>query len=156
VKEDRDNKNIFIGTKTPNQWLTTWLFSSFLFDPIDPFGGPFGGMGGFSHFSSGGGGGRMPGVSMRSMNFGGGGMDDPFSMMFSQGMGGSSLGQQRQSFSGGSGMGRSESMPVYSSSQPQFDAIPPGTVVSLRGLVNAPERNGDRGVIKNFIPSTGR
>jgi hypothetical protein len=135
-------------------------FPKFLLDPIDPFGGPFGGMGGFSHFSSGGGGGggRMPGVSMRSMNFGGG-MDDPFSLMFSQGMGGSAIGQQqqRQRFTGSSaGMGRSESMPVYSSSQPQYDAIPPGTVVSLRALVNAPERNGDRGVIKNYIPSTGR
>jgi len=130
------------------------------FGGSDPFGGPFGGMGGFSHFSSGGGGGggRIPGVSMRSMNFGGG-MDDPFSLMFSQGMGGSGIGQQqqRQRFTGSSsGMGRSESMPVYSSSQPQYDAIPPGTVVSLRALVNAPERNGDRGVIKNYIPSTGR
>jgi len=28
--------------------------------------------------------------------------------------------------------------------------------VSLKGLVNAPERNGDRGTVKHYIPSTGR
>ena len=39
---------------------------------------------------------------------------------------------------------------------PRYDAIPPGTVVSLKGLVNASDRNGDRGVVKQYIPSSGR
>ena len=139
--------------KKNNPSMTNFIYSRVIyFDVTDPFGGPFGrGGGGFSQFSSIGGAGGRPGGSVSTTHFGGG-MDDPFSMMFSQGgLGGSGFGQQ---FSGGPG--RSASMPVPSQRQPQFDAIPPGTVVSLRGLLNAPERNGDRGVIKTYIPSTGR
>ena len=32
----------------------------------------------------------------------------------------------------------------------EYDVIPNGTVVSLKGLINASERNGDRGIIQTF------
>jgi curved DNA-binding protein CbpA len=38
----------------------------------------------------------------------------------------------------------------------RFDAIPAGTVVSLKGLVNRPDRNGDRGEVVDYDPATGR
>ena len=125
---------------------------------LDPFGGAFGGMGGpggFTHFSSGGGG-RPGRTSFTTTSFGGGGTEDPFSMMFSQGFGG--VGRSaatQQQYSPGPGMARSASMPVQPRRQ-AYDSIPPGTVISLKGLVNAPDRNGDRGVVKKYIPSTGR
>merc|ERR1712194_174261 len=37
-----------------------------------------------------------------------------------------------------------------------YDSIPTGTVVSLQGLINASDKNGDRGVVQQFIPSTSR
>ena len=120
------------------------------FGGADPFGGLFGGMGGGMpgmggmggapniQFSMGGG---APGAS-----FGAGGGHDPFSVMFQQGgMGGM----------GGMGGG----MPRRAASKPappRYDAIPPGTVVSLKGLVNASDRNGDRGVVKQYVPQSGR
>lgn len=130
-----------------------------LFEGI--FGGsdPFGGAGLF-------GGGR-----------GGGGMD-PFSMMFGGGgggMGGGMPGGIHMSMGGGmpggmhmpggmrmggmpGGMNFSQAQPPQQQwSQPKrYDAIPPGTVVSLKGLQNAPERNGDQGIIKQYNPSNGR
>merc|ERR1712038_2022420 len=39
---------------------------------------------------------------------------------------------------------------------PSFDIIPNGTVVSLKGLVSKPERNGDRGMVKQYNRSKGR
>lgn len=136
------------------------LFSSF-------FGGsdPFGGMGGFGggpgvrggmpgmSFSTGGGGmdpismmmGGMNGGSMGGMGGGMGGMD-PISMMMG-GMGGMNGGMPNMGAGG---------MPRRSQTRKRYDVIAPGTVVSLKGLVNASERNGDRGVIKEFNPSSSR
>ena len=60
---------------------------------------------------------------------------------------------------GMAGMGGMPGMSTGMRSQPQapsFDTIPPGTVVSLKGLVNASDRNGDQGVVKQFNPSNGR
>jgi predicted transcriptional regulator len=38
----------------------------------------------------------------------------------------------------------------------RYDAIPNGTVVSLKGLVSRPERNGDRGEIADYDPTSCR
>ena len=38
----------------------------------------------------------------------------------------------------------------------EYDVIPPGTIVSLKGLVSNPERNGDRGAVEYFDRSKGR
>merc|ERR1711959_409486 len=38
----------------------------------------------------------------------------------------------------------------------QYDAIPTGTIVSLKGLISKPEKNGDRGEVTEYDPSTGR
>jgi curved DNA-binding protein CbpA len=38
----------------------------------------------------------------------------------------------------------------------RFDAIPNGTVVSLKGLLSHADRNGDRGEITDYDPSSGR
>lgn len=37
-----------------------------------------------------------------------------------------------------------------------YDSIPSDTVVSLKGLVSQPERNGDRGVVLQYNPQNGR
>jgi predicted transcriptional regulator len=88
----------------------------------------------------------------------GGGGGDPFSMMFNHGAGipmGGSFG----------GMGANE--PFQQQFQPQqqqqrrstvkrFDAIPNGTVVSLKGLVSQPDRNGDRGEIVDYDATAKR
>mmetsp|Transcript_17563 Transcript_17563/g.35783 ORF Transcript_17563/g.35783 Transcript_17563/m.35783 type:complete len:223 (+) Transcript_17563:2-670(+) len=68
---------------------------------------------------------------------------DPFSSMMG-GMGGS-MSQQ----GGFAGCARPAKQPTY-------DVIPPGTIVSLKGLVNAAVHNGDRGVIKQYIAQTKR
>ena len=131
-----------------------------LFGGSDPFASMFsGGMGGMPggmgggpggmHFSVGG----MPGMSaggpgMRSSM--GGGMD-PFSTMF--GGPGMSMGGMGGMPGGMGGMGSSFSS---AASPPGYDEIPNGTVVSLKGLVSKPERNGDRGVIRQYSKQKGR
>jgi len=40
--------------------------------------------------------------------------------------------------------------------QQEYDVIPPGTIISLKGLVSRPERNGDRGTVEYFDRSKGR
>ncbi|KAL3800810.1 hypothetical protein HJC23_001647 [Cyclotella cryptica] len=120
-------------------------FFAHAFGGGDPFGGMFGGMGGM---------GGGPGVRFTSSRGGGGfgGMGgDPFMDMLGGGMGGSMRGM------GGmpAGMGgMRQSMP--SMAPKAYDVIPPGTIVSLKGLVNAAIHNGDRGVIKQYIPSSKR
>jgi hypothetical protein len=42
------------------------------------------------------------------------------------------------------------------SESPRFDLITTGTVVSLKGLTKVPERNGHRGVIRQYLPDSGR
>lgn len=136
------------------------LFSSF-FGGSDPFGGMGGGMGGM---------GRMPGMSfsMGGMPPGmGRGGPDPISMMFQNvggmpgmaNMGGMPAGMGNMG--GMPGMAGMSGMPGMRTQQspPQikrYDSIPSGTVVSLKGLVNAADRNGGRGVVQQFIPSTSR
>uniref|UniRef100_A0A7S4A927 J domain-containing protein n=1 Tax=Pseudo-nitzschia australis TaxID=44445 RepID=A0A7S4A927_9STRA len=124
-----------------------------------PDGHPMGGgMGGF---------GQVPG---NFGGFGGGhGMSpDEAQFLFSQFFGNSDpfggMGGRRGSSGihmnmGGHGMGR----PGFGSSsqrrQPQpkrYDAIPEGTIVSLKGLVNKPEKNGDRGKVLQYDSSRGR
>merc|ERR1712045_732499 len=91
------------------------------------------------------GGGSMRGSGMGSM----GGMD-PF--MF--GGPGMSMGGP---MSGMGGMRDSMRSSASSSSPtPSYDIIPNGTVVSLKGLVSKPERNGDRGMIRQYDQRRGR
>jgi len=127
-------------------------FFAHAFGGGDPFGGMFGmgGMGGGPgiRFSSSMGGGGDP--------FGGGGFGggDPFSAFLG---GGGMGGSMRGSGMGGRGMrghpGMRSSMP---SVVKQYDVIPQGTIVSLKGLVNKSNLNGDRGVVKQYISQSKR
>jgi len=122
------------------------FFSSF-FGGSDPFGGMMhNGMGaGNPHmtFRS-----QDPGPSFSNFSSGtrhggmGGGID-PFHAMMN--------GMPGMNGSGSVGNNGHAQAPVK-----RYNAIPSGTVVSLKGLVSAPERNGDRGVINQFIESSGR
>ena len=50
-------------------------------------------------------------------------------------------------------------MPRQQQRRPQvkrYDAIPPGTIVSLQGLQSRPERNGDRGEVSEYDVASGR
>lgn len=100
-------------------------------------------------------GGGPGGAASAFQSFGGGGGMDPISMMMG-GMGGP-MGPL-----GGMSMNMNmNGMPPQQQKQQQqpqkqFDAIPPGTPISLRNLQSAPERNGDRGVTQRYIPSTKR
>jgi len=107
------------------------------FGGSDPFGSMFGGGGpGMSFRSSGG----------PSIRFGGGGGVDPISMMFAQSMGGGGMPM------GGMGGG----MPRMQREVKRYDAIPRGTVVSLKELKNKSDLNGEHGQIQQYIPETGR
>jgi curved DNA-binding protein CbpA len=94
--------------------------------------------GGSDPFMSGFAGGGMP------RGGGGGGQRNPFGSLgggFAPGMHGSSS------------MGGGMRMPPEPK---RYDAIPADTIVSLKGLVNASDRNGDRGKIASYNASTGR
>ena len=142
-----------------------------------PEGHPMGGHGGFGGMPGGfgfGGGGGGHGMSpdeaqfLFSQFFGG---SDPFGGM-GMGMGGGGRGGPgiRMSMGGHPGMGGFGSMGGMGgmggpsgfgmrSQQPQpkrYDAIPTGTIVSLKGLISKPEKNGDRGEVVQYDPSTGR
>jgi hypothetical protein len=73
---------------------------------------------------------------------------DPFQSMFGGQPGGMGGG-----FGGGmpGGMGG-----MQRRQEPRYDAIPLDTVVSLKGLVSRPEKNGDRGEVKQYDPNSGR
>lgn len=138
------------------------MFFSHFFGSEDPFGG-LGGFGGspFMNVQTGGG----PRGSRR-----GSAGQDPFSMMFGGGMpggmsmggmpGGMSMGGMPggMSMGGMPGMNMRHSMPGNFGRQqaPSYDSIPPGTVVSLKGLRGKPELNGDRGKIVQYSPQNGR
>ena len=113
------------------------LLFSHIFGGADPFGSSFGGRR------------ERGGAPNISFNMGGNPHGiDPF-MMFGGGMPGGSM----NGFPGGSGS------PFGTVSRPaprRYDAIPNGTIVSLRGLVSKRERNGDRGEILAYDPQTGR
>ena len=118
------------------------FFAQF-FGHSDPFGG------GAGPRQQQGGGPRIS-TSFGGMPGGGGGMD-PFSMMFGGGMPGASMG----SVGGGMPFGampQQQRRPAVK----RYDAIPNGTVVSLKDLVSQPERNGDRGEITDYDPKAGR
>jgi len=135
------------------------LFSSF-FGGSDPFASMGGGMGGV---------GGMPGISFSMGGMPGGmhgGMPGGSSipMMFQSmqsggvpgmaGMGGIPGMAGMGGIPGMAGMG---GMPGSKPQKPQtFNSIPPGTVVSLKGLINASDRNGDRGVVQQYMSSTPR
>mmetsp|Transcript_17981 Transcript_17981/g.42429 ORF Transcript_17981/g.42429 Transcript_17981/m.42429 type:complete len:378 (-) Transcript_17981:191-1324(-) len=133
------------------------LLFSHIFGNGDPFGGSFGGSrrrSGNPHmsFNMGGGGPRGSGMGM-----------DPLSMMFGGGMpggsmGGGGMGGSMGGFPGGSMGGMPGSFSNGSFRQPakRYNAIPAGTVVSLKGLVSKPERNGDRGEVVDYDPASGR
>lgn len=115
------------------------FFSQF-FGHSDPFGG-FGG--GFGHNN---------GVGPSSMfAVPGGGMGGSFNGI-PGGMGGGFNGIPGGMSGGFNGMPQQRRRP----SMKRYDAIPSGTVVSLKGLVSQPDRNGDRGEIVEFDPSSGR
>ena len=79
------------------------------------------------------------------------GGSDPFGGMFgnaSRGAGGPSV--QFSSNMGGKRKATAAEPPR------RYDAIPPGTVVSFKGLTKTSELNGDRGVIKEYVPESGR
>lgn len=82
----------------------------------------------------------------------GGGMPGGMSM---GGMPGMSMGGMPGMSMGGMPMGGMGGFPQQQQA-PAYDAIPPGTVVSLKGLRNKPERNGDRGVIQQYSRQNGR
>lgn len=111
------------------------------------FGGsdPFGGMGGSTRGRGGLGG---SGINMMFGNGGMGGMPGGMGSSFS--MGGGMPGGMRSSFGSGGSFRQQQAQPK------RYDAIPDSTIVSLKGLVNASHFNGDRGTIKQYIPSSGR
>lgn len=140
------------------------------------FGGPGGGRGGgmspqeaeflFSQFFGGsdpfgtfGGGGTRGGGPGIRINMGGGGRPgsrrggDPFGGSFGMPGGMSGMGGMPGGMGGMSGFGGPSSL----RQQPKrYDAIHPGTIVSLKGLVNRADRNGDRGEVVQYDPSSGR
>ena len=121
------------------------FFSQF-FGGANPFVGG-GGMGGGRRGYGGGG----PNIRMQ-MGGGGGGMGgmDPFmAQMFGGGMPGG-MGGMPGGMHGGMHGGFGGEPPR------RWDAIPADTVVTLKGLVSAADRNGDRGVVREFIPRSGR
>jgi hypothetical protein len=98
----------------------------------------------FSHFFGGGDPfGSMGGRGGPNIQFGGGGQRRSARPAFGGSMGG------HPGFGGSLG-GRPRQ------EEKRYDAIHTGTVVSLRGLVSQPDRNGDRGEVQAYDPSTGR
>jgi hypothetical protein len=114
------------------------FFAQF-FGHNDPFGG---------HTTFG----RSGGAPRMTSSFGGF-QNDPFSsMMFNTG--GMPGGPMGGSFGGGMPAGYQP--PLQRPRVKRFDAIPNGTVVSLKGLLSHADRNGDRGEITDYDPSSGR
>ena len=136
-------------------------FFSHIFGGSDPFGS-FAGGGGMGaggpgmHFSSMGGG--MPRGGSARMQA------DPFAQMFGgsmgggmpSGFGGSMGGSMPGGFGGHPGFGGSMPTQRRRSQAKRYDAIPPGTVISLKGLVSRPEKNGERGQVQQYDPNSGR
>lgn len=129
------------GHSRMSQQEADLLFSHF-FGGGDPFGGPFGGRpgGGASPFGR-----QDPYASMGGMPFGG--MPGGFGGM-PGGMGG---------MPGGMGGMPRQQQPSSRRRKPRrYDAIQPGTIVSLKGLQSQPERNGDRGEVSEYDEQAGR
>lgn len=113
------------------------FFSQF-FGNSDPFGGS----------------GQRSGQRM-SGGFGRGG-PDPISMMFGGGGMPGGMGGHPMGGSIGGGMPLGSGVQQQRPTPKRYDAIPNGTVVSLKDLIGQPERNGDRGEIAGYDPSSGR
>lgn len=137
---------------TPEQ---AQMFFADIFGGGDPFGSSMGGGGMHGGIHGG-----MPGMSY---SMGGGGMNggiDPISMMF--GGGGGMPGGMSGMHGGMGGMPgmssarRSATRPAQQQQPKRYDTIPPGTVVSLQGLVNKSDMNGDHGVVQQFNPRNER
>lgn len=112
---------------------------SHLFGGSDPFG--FGGGGGGSPFGN---------IQFGGPGMGGmGGMGGP-GIRFSHG------GGMPGGFSGG--MPRARPPPTFYQKQRTkvYNVLPENTMVTLQNLVSAAHLNGDRGVIKDYIESSGR
>eukprot|EP00173_Palmaria_palmata_P001910 Plantae.Rhodophyta-Palmaria_palmata.ctg21426.p1 GENE.Plantae.Rhodophyta-Palmaria_palmata.ctg21426~~Plantae.Rhodophyta-Palmaria_palmata.ctg21426.p1 ORF type:complete len:223 (+),score=17.54 Plantae.Rhodophyta-Palmaria_palmata.ctg21426:65-733(+) len=91
----------------------------------------------------GGAGGMPPGMtSSMNINMGGPGGGMPPGMMNMGGMPGMQMG----------GFPQQQQRPQA----PSYNSIPTGTVVSLKGLRSRPDRNGDRGVVRQYNPQNGR
>jgi hypothetical protein len=124
------------------------FFSQF-FGGGDPFGSFGGGQGGPNmHFNMGGHPGMRGSQRMQS---------DPYASMFGGtpgGLGGmpGGMGGMPPGFGGGSFRGGRPQQPR----EKRYDAIPEGTIVSLKGLVSRPEKNGDRGKVEQYDPKSGR
>lgn len=113
------------------------FFSQF-FGHSDPFGGMQGG------------GGKPRMTTSFSSRPGG-------DMMFGGGMpGGMGMTPMGGSFGGGNSTPFGAFPQQQRPAPKRYDAIPVGTVVSLKGLVSQPERNGDRGQIADYDASYGR
>ena len=112
-------------------------FFSMFFSGSDPFGGMNGLRGSMGGMGGAGGMGSMGNIG----SMGGGGFPGTFSV------GGGFPPGVSSSFGG---------MPTRPPPAKRYDAIPVNTVVSLKDLVSASHLNGDRGTIKQYIPSTGR
>ena len=141
-------------------------FFSQAFGGNDPFGGMFGGGGGQQGMSFGGGGGGQPGMAdpFQSMFHsqqnggapGGMGMSQMCGMGMPGGMGGMpGMGGGFAPNNGAAG-GQASRQPTPTPAPQAYDVIPPGTIVSLKGLVKASHHNGDRGVIRKYAQSNGR
>jgi curved DNA-binding protein CbpA len=125
-------------------------FFGMFFGGSDPFGGLGGGGGGV-------GGGRRSSAGQPdpiSMMFGGGGM--PHGGRMSSGFGGGGGGGMHPSMGGSYGFPGMPPQQAAPRPPPRYDAIPEGTIVSLKELVNASHLNGDRGTIRQYNPSSGR
>lgn len=127
------------------------------------FGGedPFGGMGGSMSGGMGGGMGGQPHVTFVSSGGGMGGMGGVGGM---GGAGGMPPGLA-QMFMGGGGMGGMSGMSGMDMGGPRrtrqrrehrLDAMQPGTPVTIFGLRNAPQHNGDNGRVVDYDPGRGR
>mmetsp|Transcript_12376 Transcript_12376/g.28597 ORF Transcript_12376/g.28597 Transcript_12376/m.28597 type:complete len:294 (+) Transcript_12376:268-1149(+) len=125
-----------------------------------PGHGGFGGMPhGFGGFGGGGHGMRPDEAEFLFSQFFGG--SDPFGGIgggrrgsgFQMHMGGQPFGQPGRGGGFGGGMPRRQQRRP---TEKRYDAIPTGTTVSLKGLVSKPEKNGDRGEVTGYDPSTGR
>merc|ERR1712038_1833871 len=73
-------------------------------------------------------------------------------MMF----GGGGMGGMPSGMGGMPGMSSARRSATQPAQPKRYDTIPPGTVVSLQGLVNKADRNGDRGVVQQFNPRNER
>lgn len=115
------------------------MFSS-MFGGSDPFGSMM--------FSSGGNGTT---TQVFSMSTGGGGPEGIMNMMMGDLPGGMSISMGGTPFSSfGRRQKNSRKVSRGTNNGKQYNIIPPGTVVSMKGLLNKPERNGDMGAIQHF------